>query len=138
MIETKIILIPFIGALIGLITNWIAVKMLFHPRKKIFGIQGVIPKRKKDIAKRIGNVSPIILPKSFDKIKDIRYVGDIIHSKLSDYFRKGVGNKIESLNNDEIEEVVMKTAKKELNFIVWIGGIVGFLVGCIQALIILI
>jgi len=138
MIETKIILIPIIGAVIGLITNWIAVKMLFHPRKKIFGIQGVIPKRKKNIAKRIGDVSPIILPESFDKIKNIRYIGDMIYSKLTDYFKNGVEKKIESLDNDEIEEVVMKTAKKELNFIVWIGGIVGFLVGCIQALIILI
>ncbi len=112
--------------------------MLFHPKKKIFRIQGVIPKRKKDIAKRIGEVSPIILPESFDKIKNIRYVGDIIHSKLTDYFKRGVENKIDGLDDDEIEEVVMKTAKKELNFIVWIGGIVGFLVGCIQALIMLI
>jgi len=38
----------------------------------------------------------------------------------------------------EIEKIMIKTAKKELNFIVWIGGIVGFLVGCVQALIILI
>jgi len=138
MIETKIILIPIIGAVIGLITNWIAVKMLFHPRKKIFGIQGVIPKRKRDIARRIGDVSPIILPKSFDKIKDVPYVGNVIHSKLTDYFKRGIEDKIESLSDDEIEEVVMQTAKKELNFIVWIGGIVGFLVGCVQALIMLI
>ena len=137
MIESKIILIPIIGAIIGLITNWIAVKMLFHPRKKIFGIQGVIPKRKKDIAKRIGDVSPIILPQSFDKIKDMRFVGDKLHSKLIDYFKQGVRNKIESLDDNDLEKVVMQTAKKELNFIVWIGGVVGFFVGCIQALIIL-
>ena len=138
MMETKIILIPIIGAIIGLITNWIAVKMLFHPRKKIFGIQGVIPKRKKEIAKRIEDISPIILPQSFDKIKDIRFVGEMIHSKLIDYFKQGVKNKINNLDDNEIEKVVMKTAKKELNFIVWIGGIVGFLVGCIQALIMLV
>ena len=137
MIETKIILIPIIGAIIGLITNWIAIKMLFHPRKKIFGIQGVIPKRKKDIAKRIGDISPIILPQSFDKIKDIHFLGETLHSKLIDYFKQGVRSKIESLDNDELEKVVMQTAKKELNFIVWAGGIIGFLIGCIQALIIL-
>ena len=137
MIETKIILIPIIGAIIGLITNWIAVKMLFHPRKKIFGIQGVISKRKKDIAKKIGDVSPIILPKSFDKIKETPYVGNMLYLKLTDYFKGGVEDKINSLDNDEIEKLVMQTAKKELNFIVWIGGIVGFLVGCIQALIML-
>jgi len=138
MIEIKIIFIPLIGAIIGLLTNWIAVKMLFHPRKEIFGIQGVIPKRKKDIARRIGEISPIILPKSFDKIKNIRYIGDVLYSKLIDYFKQGVKNKIESLDDDELEKVVIQAAKKELNFIVWIGGVVGFLVGCIQALIILI
>ncbi len=137
MIEIKIILIPLIGAITGLVTNWIAIKMLFHPRKKIFGIQGVIPKRKKDIADRIGNISPVILPKSFDRIKDIRFVGNKIHSKLIDYFKQGVRSKIKSLDNEEIEEIIMQTAKKELKFIVWIGAIVGFLVGCIQALIIL-
>ena len=138
MIETKIILIPIIGAIIGLITNWIAVKMLFHPRKKIFGIQGVISKRKKDIAKKIGDVSPIILPKSFDKIKETPYVGNMLYLKLTDYFKGGVEDKINSLDNDEIEKLVMQTAKKELNFIVWIGGIVGFLIGCVQVLIVLV
>ena len=138
MINFKLMLIPIIGAIIGLITNWIAVKMLFHPKKKIFGIQGVIPKRKKDIAKRIGNVSPIILPEYFDKIKNIRYVGEIIYSKLTDCFKRGVEKKINNLNNDEIEEIIIKTAKKELNFIVWAGGIIGFLIGCLQILIILI
>lgn len=141
MIEIKIILIPVIGALIGLITNWIAVKMLFYPRKKIFGIQGVIPKRKKDIAKRIGDVSPMMLPESFDKtldkIKNMGYIGDKVHSKLINYFKQGVENKIESLDDKEIEDIVMRTARKELNFVVWAGGIVGFLIGCIQALIIL-
>ena len=136
--ETKIIAMPFIGAVIGLVTNWIAIKMLFHPRKKILGIQGVIPKRKKEIAKRIGEASPIILPEYFNRIKKIRFVGDAVHSKLIDYFKQGVGDKIENLNDREIEEVIIKTTKKELRFLVWIGGIVGFLAGCIQALILLI
>ena len=35
-----LILIPFISAFIGWFTNWIAIKMLFHPKepKKILGI----------------------------------------------------------------------------------------------------
>jgi len=138
MIATKIILIPIIGAIIGLITNWIAVKMLFHPKNKIFGIQGLIPKRKKDLAKRLGEASTEILPKTIDKIKKIRFVGDIVYSKLMDYFKQDVEKKIKSLNNDEIEKIVMQIAKKELNFIVWIGAIVGFLIGCIQVWIMLI
>ena len=51
---------PIIGAIIGYITNFIAVKMLFHPYKpiKIFGFTlpftpGIIPKRKPKLAKAI-------------------------------------------------------------------------------------
>jgi uncharacterized membrane protein YheB (UPF0754 family) len=53
---------PLIGALIGYITNFIAVKMLFHPYKpiKIFGLTlpftpGIIPRRKPKLAKAISN-----------------------------------------------------------------------------------
>ncbi|GAU07499.1 DUF445 domain-containing protein [Desulfoplanes formicivorans] len=45
---------PVICAFIGWLTNYLAVKMLFHPRKpiKIFSltIQGIFPKRKKALA----------------------------------------------------------------------------------------
>ncbi|EKD28664.1 MAG: YheB, partial [uncultured bacterium] len=55
-----IYLFPFIGALIGWITNYIAVKMLFHPRKEIriffFKIQGVFPKRQKNLAEKLGQI----------------------------------------------------------------------------------
>ena len=54
---------PIIGAIIGYFTNYIAVKMLFYPRKeiKVFGhvlpfTPGAIPKGKPRLAKAIGNV----------------------------------------------------------------------------------
>ena len=51
-------LLPLIAALIGWLTNLIAVKMLFHPRKSInlgfFSVQGVFPKRQKALAKKLG------------------------------------------------------------------------------------
>lgn len=53
-------IIPIVGALIGWFTNYLAVKMLFHPRKpiKFFGlsIQGVFPKRQRKLAEKIGEV----------------------------------------------------------------------------------
>lgn len=52
---------PLIGAVIGYFTNYIAVKMLFHPRNPIViggrtlpFTPGIIPKRKKDLAGAIG------------------------------------------------------------------------------------
>ncbi|MBQ7265451.1 MAG: DUF445 family protein [Firmicutes bacterium] len=57
----KILAPPLIGALIGYFTNYIAVKMLFHPYKEIkigsFTLPftpGVIPKRKDKIAENLG------------------------------------------------------------------------------------
>lgn len=54
----KIILIPLVSAFIGWLTNWIAVKMLFHPKKPIrilfFVIQGIFYVRQKEIAHKLG------------------------------------------------------------------------------------
>lgn len=57
------ILEPLIGAVIGCFTNFIAIKMLFRPYReiRIFGFKlpftpGMIPRRKKDVAKAIGRV----------------------------------------------------------------------------------
>ncbi len=51
---TPWLLFPAVGAAIGYSTNWLAVKMLFRPRKpqKILGteVQGVIPRRQSDLA----------------------------------------------------------------------------------------
>jgi uncharacterized membrane protein YheB (UPF0754 family) len=56
----KLWLVPVIGAFIGWITNWLAIKMLFHPRQPIkilfITFQGIFPKNKKKIAERLGNV----------------------------------------------------------------------------------
>ena len=53
-------LIPLISAFIGWFTNWIAIKMLFHPRqpKKILGVtfQGIFPKRQKQFALKLGKL----------------------------------------------------------------------------------
>ena len=55
-----LILIPIISAFIGWFTNWIAIKMLFHPRepKRILGItfQGIFPKRQKTLATNLGKL----------------------------------------------------------------------------------
>lgn len=57
----SMLLIPLSGAAIGFFTNWIAIKMLFHPHeeKRLFGVvllftPGVIPKRRAELAKKLG------------------------------------------------------------------------------------
>jgi uncharacterized membrane protein YheB (UPF0754 family) len=52
--------IPLISAFIGWFTNWIAIKMLFHPRLpvRILGItfQGIFPKRQVQFAQKLGKL----------------------------------------------------------------------------------
>ncbi|MBX2843853.1 MAG: DUF445 family protein [Flammeovirgaceae bacterium] len=53
-------IIPFISAAIGWFTNYVALKMLFHPREKrdfgLFKLQGIFPKRKPVLAERLGRI----------------------------------------------------------------------------------
>ena len=54
------ILLPLIGGVIGLVTNYIAVKMIFRPlkRRRILFVpfHGLVPRRQKELAKSIGKV----------------------------------------------------------------------------------
>lgn len=61
--ETSYIIAPLLGGVIGYITNYIAIRMLFRPHtaKYVFGIHipftpGIIPKEKGRIAEAIGGV----------------------------------------------------------------------------------
>ena len=54
------IVVPLIGGVIGYVTNWLAVKMIFRPIRpvRVLGIrvQGLLGKRQADLARSIGRV----------------------------------------------------------------------------------
>jgi uncharacterized membrane protein YheB (UPF0754 family) len=97
-------LIPLISAFIGWFTNWIAIKMLFHPKepKKILGItfQGIFPKRQVQFAEKLGKLvsnelisfseieEKITDPKNIQKLMPIVEVkiDEFLRSRLSDAF----------------------------------------------------
>jgi uncharacterized membrane protein YheB (UPF0754 family) len=188
------VIIPLLSGLIGWFTNWLAVKMLFRPRleKKILGfaLQGVIPKRRSDIAQVIGqtiekellthgdlqaalkkvnideaikpilqekinimidqkltSISPLLvsmLPKSMiEKIK-ASILEEILKSipelmeKLGDSFINNlpiselVVSNINKFDLARLEKMIIDASNKELKFIEYLGGVVGFLIGLIQ------
>ncbi|MFZ5597513.1 MAG: DUF445 domain-containing protein [Bacillota bacterium] len=51
---------PLIGAAIGWVTNWLAVKLIFRPHRPVnlwfYTLQGVVPKRRAELARSIGEV----------------------------------------------------------------------------------
>ncbi|MBK7291671.1 MAG: DUF445 family protein [Chitinophagaceae bacterium] len=91
------LLFPVISAFIGWITNWVAIKMLFHPRtpKRILGItfQGIFPKRQQKFAEKLGKlVSDEFL--SFDDIEakisnpeNLKQIMPIIENHVDDFLR---------------------------------------------------
>ncbi len=125
------IIFPPIGALIGWLTNYIAIKMLFYPRKKFMGFQGIIPKRKQILSEKISQASLSFLPSKIDKLTKLPYLGE----KIQNYLKKEIKNNVEKIDNKELEEIIYNISKKELRFIQIFGAILGALIGIIQALI---
>jgi uncharacterized membrane protein YheB (UPF0754 family) len=56
----QLILLPAVGALIGWLTNWVAIRMLFRPRRAVgigrLRVQGLVPRRRHELAQKIGEV----------------------------------------------------------------------------------
>jgi len=99
-----LIIIPLISAFIGWITNWVAIKMLFHPRepKKILGItfHGIFPKRQQQFAEKLGKlVSAEFL--SFNDIEEkisnpenLKKIMPMIENHVDDFLRNRLSNEM--------------------------------------------
>lgn len=189
-----IYLLPFIAALIGWATNYLAIKMLFHPHepKKIIGLtfHGVFPKRQaqiaeklgelvanelfsiKDVAKKIEDLStqPEALEEVGKRIEKtirgklmaafpmlsmflsdemIENVTSLFKGELEDFLRvsaEGLSSKLEesvdvqalvrekvqAFSSNKVEELLLGFMEQEFRFIEKIGAVLGFIIGCIQ------
>lgn len=126
------LMLPLTGALIGWLTNFIAIKLLFVPKKKTFGIQGLIPRRKEKISEKIAEAGLKFLPNKIEKLTKFPLIG----KQITNYIQKEIAKKVHSMNDEEIQEIIEKVAKKELVFIQISGAILGAIVGFTQAAII--
>jgi uncharacterized membrane protein YheB (UPF0754 family) len=99
-----LLLIPVISAFIGWFTNWVAVKMLFHPREPkrflFITFQGIFPKRQQQFAEKLGKLvsnellsfgdieQKITDPSNLKKILPVveAHVDDFLRRKLDDAF----------------------------------------------------
>ena len=125
------IVLSITGALIGWLTNLIAINFLFRPNKKILGIQGVIPKRKKILSEKIAEASLNFLPKKIENLTKIPFIGN----QIINYLKKEISERVNETDNKEIERIIKQVAKKELRFMETSGAVLGFIIGLIQALI---
>jgi uncharacterized membrane protein YheB (UPF0754 family) len=191
-------LTPFVGAFIGWLTNYVAIKMLFRPREpwRFLGLslQGVMPKRRHDLALKIGEVVEEELLKSEDILKAINseelraYLAVVIETRIDRFLRerlfrgeflyakvlareavqrvkralitelvnlfpievdaaikqlvekvdikKTVAMRVEQFEFEQLEKLVYRVASTELNWVVYLGGVLGFIIGLLQVLLI--
>lgn len=186
-----------VGAIIGWLTNVLAIKMLFRPIKPFkipllnITIQGLIPKRRHDIAKSIGEVVEkelVSINEIFDRLvteenkkeviciikekllKVIDYkipaiIPYSIKSKIIEYFEEQINKdamtildssidgiisntiykikigemveeKIDELELENMERLILSLTSRELKYIELLGGLLGGIIGFIQAVII--
>ncbi len=124
------ILIPVVSALIGWLTNYIAVKMIFRPRQEIrflgFRIIGLLPKRKADLADKIADT----VERELISYKDIRALaqgsdfhdrtGALIRTKIEEFIAaKVTSNPLISmfLSSDMVDkftDVLMEELQKNI------------------------
>jgi len=109
--------LPVIGALIGWLTNWVAVKMLFHPREPlklgIVTVQGIFPKRQQAFAEKLS----VVVATELFSIKDVtsklrdKATGD----EVMDFVRARVRKVLESKMAEHFPVIGMFVAEDTLD-----------------------
>lgn len=98
----KCFLLVFIGAMIGWITNFIAIKMLFRPYKEVnlifFKIQGLLPKRRNEIGNSIAEVVN----------NELVSVKDIISKILPEDIEENIGLIVDRILESRLKEEIVK------------------------------
>jgi uncharacterized membrane protein YheB (UPF0754 family) len=117
--------IPIISAFIGWFTNWIAIKMLFHPKepKMILGIRfhGIFPKRQRQFAEKLGKLVGAELL-SFEDIekkivdpKNIEQLMPFVETHIDQFLRVKLANEMPMISMfigertiNQMKEIFMK------------------------------
>lgn len=116
----QLIAIPVISALIGYITNILAIKLLFWPQKPVnlffFTLHGLLPKRQEQIAISIGELVEEQLL-SLDEIID-HINTPPIQAKIMDNLNTVLGEKIEAviprIVPGKVVQLIRNTMEKSL------------------------
>lgn len=95
--------LPVIGAAIGWCTNWLAVKMIFRPRKpvRVLGItfQGLLPRRRQDLARNVAET----VERDLLSIDDVQRV--VTHMVQGERVRQLLHERIDALIGEQLEKL---------------------------------
>lgn len=145
-----------IACFIGWITNWLVVKLLFHPRKPLFGLpwaQGLIPSKKDDLINKVSEaigqklIKPDMVYKTIAEkaippddtfmgtlISNFaqNLAGEISNSSNGTDFEDIIKRELNKLDIVQLEGLLLSVIDRELKWIIRLGGILGFVVGSIS------
>jgi len=120
-----LIIIPLTSAFIGWFTNWLSIRILFHPRKPVrilgFTIQGIFPKNQPQFAQKLGTLvstelfsfaeieEKITSPDSLKKIMPVveTHVDEFLRHRLKEAFPM-IGMFIGEKTINSLKEIFMK------------------------------
>ncbi|MEM9831195.1 MAG: DUF445 family protein [Bacteroidota bacterium] len=119
--------LPIIAALTGWVTNFIAIKMLFHPREKVkilfLELQGIFPKRQKKLAEKLGKIvsdelfSMEDVRKAITNPENLGDVHQVIDEKLDDFLQNRMMESMPMLYvfmSDDMRVKIKATLQQEL------------------------
>ena len=121
-----IYLLPFIGAITGWVTNWVAVKMLFHPKEPknfgLFKVQGVFPKRQKLMAEKLGHIVAAELFSIDDVVEKMKSADNtevlgFVESKIDNFINVKLSGSMPMLAmflNDDLKNKIKTTLMEEI------------------------
>lgn len=118
--------LPIIAAFTGWLTNFIAVKMLFHPKEKVkvlfFSIQGIFPKRKQKLAEKLGKVvsnelfSINDIKEQLNSPENMEKTGEIIEERIDVFLNEKIAQEMPMLGmflNNGIKTQIKNTLTTE-------------------------
>jgi uncharacterized membrane protein YheB (UPF0754 family) len=121
----KFILIPLVSALIGYLTNVVAIRMLFWPRQPVnlifFELHGLLPKRRAELASSLGQLveeqllsmddlfEKINTPEVRDQISKL--IINAVKSRLGEIMPRIVPGKVTQVIADGLEKVIRQEAE---------------------------
>jgi uncharacterized membrane protein YheB (UPF0754 family) len=131
----KVVLIPLISALIGYITNVVAVKMLFWPRQPVnlvfFQLYGVLPKRRAEIASSLGQLVEeqlLSIDDLFDRIntpdvreKIINHLVVLLRDRLNAMLPRIIPARVVQVISETLEKILRQEAENMVHQIIEYG-----------------
>ncbi|NLW44786.1 MAG: DUF445 family protein [Syntrophomonadaceae bacterium] len=121
----RLLAVPLISAMIGYLTNVVAIKMLFHPREPIrllgLEIEGLLPRRQEAIANKIGEVverellsvedlvSQFSNPEMQDKM--VKIVSEKVRTRLEEAMPRLIPQNLARILADLVEGVLVRESR---------------------------